>query len=102
MHCTRRWVSVKSTPSDLLVMTWNIKHGGARAKFFYECGVNRYLLTEQEILDNMAAIAAKIRQADPDIVLLQEVDVECTRSAYVDQVQLLLDQTDLNHGASNG
>jgi endonuclease/exonuclease/phosphatase family metal-dependent hydrolase len=33
-----------------------------------------------------------------DIVLLQEVDIHSKRSAFIDQVQWLLDNTDLNYG----
>ena len=82
----------------LLVMTWNIKYGGGRLKFFWECNGDRYLMTKGEVLSNMAPIAAKISEVDPDIILLQEVDVCSKRSAYVDQMQYLLDNTDLNYG----
>lgn len=84
--------------STLTVMTWNIKYGGGRILFFWECGGRRGNMTESEVRGHMAGIAAKIRELDPDIVLLQEVDVQSKRSAYVDQVQYLLDHTHLNYG----
>jgi endonuclease/exonuclease/phosphatase family metal-dependent hydrolase len=82
------------------VMTYNVKYGGARLKFFWECGGSRYLMTADEVNRNLDAIAARIRLEDPDIILLQEVDTrKSKRVAYVDQVQGLLDRVGLNHGA---
>ncbi|RMG17859.1 MAG: hypothetical protein D6729_08095 [Deltaproteobacteria bacterium] len=86
-------------PPELVVMTYNIKYGGARILFFWECGGTRYNMTEEEVLGNMAGLAAKIREVDPDILLLQEVDVGATRAAYVDEAQYLLDHTALSYGA---
>jgi endonuclease/exonuclease/phosphatase family metal-dependent hydrolase len=86
-------------PSEALsVVTYNIKFGGARITFFWECG-ERYNMTSEEVNVNMAGLAEIVREIDPDILMLQEVDIEATRSAYVDQVQYLLDNTDLNYGA---
>ena len=82
----------------LKVITYNVKFGGARILFFWECG-ERYNMTEEEVLVNMEGLAEIVRYADPDILMLQEVDVESLRSAYVDQVQFLLDNSDLNYGA---
>lgn len=82
----------------LTVMTWNIKYGGGRILFFWECGGTRGNMTGDEVRNHLDGIAAKIRELDPDIVLLQEVDVLSKRSAYVDQVQYLLDHTHLNYG----
>jgi endonuclease/exonuclease/phosphatase family metal-dependent hydrolase len=83
----------------LKVMTWNIKFAGGRIDFFYDCYGDRTLMTEEEVRHNLEGLAAKINQFDPDIVLLQEVDVESKRCAYVDNLQWLLDHTGLNYGA---
>ncbi len=83
----------------LRVMTWNIKFGGGRIDFIWDCFGDRTLMKEKEVLDNLAALAERIRLLDPDLVLLQEVDVGSKRAAYVDQVQYLLDHTALDHGA---
>ena len=40
-----------------------------------------------------------LQEVKPDILLLQEVDIQSKRSAYIDQVQWLLDHTHLNYGA---
>lgn len=86
------------TPSVLTVMTWNIKFGGGRIDFFYDCYDDRVLMTNSEVRGNMEAVAAKIRQVDPDLLILNEVDVESKRSTYLDELQFVLNHTDLNYG----
>tara|TARA_R110002050_G_scaffold109799_1_gene221409 strand:- start:139855 stop:140907 length:1053 start_codon:yes stop_codon:yes gene_type:complete len=85
-------------PTSLKVATWNIKFGAGRIDVFFDCYGDRVLITEQEVLDNMAALCLKIKQMNPDIIFLQEVDVDSKRSGYVDQVQYILDHSDLNYG----
>jgi endonuclease/exonuclease/phosphatase family metal-dependent hydrolase len=85
-------------PADLKVMTWNVKFGGARIDFWFDCYGERVIMTENEVINNMDALAEYIRGVNPDIILLQEVDVNSKRSAYVDQLQYILDNTNLNYG----
>ena len=80
-------------------MTWNIKFGGGRIDFFFDGHGDRVLMEEREVIRHLDGIASKIRQVDPDVVLLQEIDVASKRSAFVDQMQWLLDHTSLNFGA---
>lgn len=86
------------SPQQLKVMNYNVKFGGARIDFFFDCHGDRVLMTREEVLHNLEQLARKIRQVDPDVLFLQEVDVASKRSAYVDQMQWLLDHTDLNYG----
>ena len=84
----------------LRVVTWNVKFGGARLRFFWECRGTRVLMTEAEVRGNVTALAAYLKALDPDLVLLQEVDTAGSkRAAYVDEVQLLLDGSGLNYAA---
>lgn len=83
---------------SLKILDWNIRYGGGRIPFFYDGYGKRYSMTKNEVEDNLSAIAAKIREINPDIVLLQEVDVDSKRSAYVDELQFILDYTQLNYG----
>lgn len=89
---------VVEAPDELLVMTWNVKFAGGRIDFFFDCHGDRVLMEEQEVIDHLDGLAQKIRQVDPDVLLLQEVDVASKRCAYVDMMQYLLDHTDLNYG----
>lgn len=83
---------------ELVVMTWNIKFGGGRIDFFFECHGDRALMSQGEVEGNLSAVVAKINELDPDVLLLQEVDVGAKRSVYIDMVQWILDRTDLNFG----
>ena len=84
---------------ELLIINYNIKYGGARLTFFWECDGGRYNMTETEVITHLDAIAEFITEVDPDILILQEVDRSSLRSAYLDQTQYLLDNTPLNYGA---
>jgi endonuclease/exonuclease/phosphatase family metal-dependent hydrolase len=91
-------LSSERSPHDTLrVMNWNAKFGGGRIDFFFDCHGDRSLMTESEVETNLARLAEVIRKFNPDILLLQEVDTASKRAAYVDQVQRLLDLTELNH-----
>lgn len=82
----------------LKVMSWNVKFGGGRILFFFDCPGDRVIMEKREVLENLEGLAAAIRQMEPDILMLQEVDTDSKRSASVDQVQWLLDNTHLNYG----
>jgi len=76
-------------------MTWNIKFGGARIDFFFDCYGDRVVMTEQEVIQNLAGLLRKIRQVKPDILLIQELDRFSKRSAYVDMLQYIADSAGL-------
>jgi endonuclease/exonuclease/phosphatase family metal-dependent hydrolase len=82
---------------SLLVMTWNIKFGGARIDFFFDCFGKRSLMKMEEVLKNMEELAEFINATKPDILFVQEVDIDSKRSANINQVQWLLDNTHLNY-----
>jgi endonuclease/exonuclease/phosphatase family metal-dependent hydrolase len=84
---------------QLLVMNWNAKFAGGRIDFFFDCHGDRVIMEESEVLEHLEGLAKKINQVDPDVLLLQEIDIDSKRAAYVDQVQWLLDHTNLNYGA---
>lgn len=80
----------------LTLMSYNLKFGGGRVDFFFDCHGDRVLMSRAEVLRHLEALAEKVRQVDPDVLFVQEVDVNSKRSAYVDQLQWLLDHTSLN------
>lgn len=86
-------------PTSIKVMTWNIKFGGGRIDFFHDCYGDRILMQRSEVISNMAKLATYINDAavQPDIIFLQEADILSKHSAYVDQVQYLLDNTEMNY-----
>ncbi|MFC1746942.1 endonuclease/exonuclease/phosphatase family protein [Candidatus Neomarinimicrobiota bacterium] len=86
-------------PDTLKVVTWNIKFGGGGIDFWFDCWGDRVIMSESEVAGNMERLVAKIRDLNPDILLIQEVDVDSKRSNYMDQLQYILDHTDLNYAA---
>jgi len=89
----------RSEVGELRIMNWNAKFGGGRIDFFFDCHGDRVLMTKNEVIENLTGLAQKIKQYDPDIVFLQEIDTHSKRVADVDQMQWLLDHTNLNYGA---
>lgn len=82
---------------SLQIMDWNIKFGGARIDFFFDCYGDRVHMTEAEVLKNLEGLAKKINHENPDVLILQEVDITGARVAGVNQVQWLLDHTQMNY-----
>jgi endonuclease/exonuclease/phosphatase family metal-dependent hydrolase len=82
---------------DLLIMNWNLKFAGGRIDFWFDCYGDRVLMERDEVLENLEALAEKIRLVDPDVLMVQEIDIDSKRGAYIDQVQWILDHTDLNY-----
>ena len=107
MPCQLYEASVKKQApvpgNTLLVMTWNMRFGCGRVWWFGDSCGDRVILGAGEVLPALEQIAARIEAIKPDIVLLQEIDIDSKRSAYIDQMQYLLDHTYLNYGvyASN-
>ena len=82
----------------LTVATWNIRFGIGRANWFGDSCGDLVLFDIETIIDGLELLAQKITEMDADILLLQEVDTDSKRSAYIDQVQWLLDHTSMNYG----
>ena len=99
MYDTNRdFTSTTYDSGNVKVVTWNIRFGIARFPFFGDSCGDDVILDDDTIEQNMAAIADSLNAMDADIVLLQEVDVSSKRTGYMDQVQYLLDNTNLNYG----
>ena len=95
---TARTFSTPPNKDTLTVVTWNIRFGIGRAKWFGDSCGELVLFDTDKIQDGLELLAAKITAMDADILLLQEVDTDSKRSAYIDQVQWLLDNTAMNYG----
>lgn len=86
-------------PEQLRVLTWNLKFAGARTDFFFDGWGDRVHLTEKEAQFHMDGILRVIDETEPDILLAQEVDIGSTRSAYIDMVDIILQNTHFNYAA---
>ena len=92
--------SIQLAPTDverLKVMTWNIRYGAARIPWFEDSCGDRVHMTESEVTSHLDSISEYINSDTIDILLLQEVDISSKRSAYIDQVQYLLEKTHFNY-----
>lgn len=88
---------IEDFPDTLDVITWNLKFGGGRIDFYTDCYGERVYMEKEEVIDNLESIANQINEIDPDILFVQEIDVKSKRSAYINQVQWLLNHTVFNY-----
>ena len=87
-----------SNPSEVKFMTWNIRFGVGRTDWFGDACGDRVIIPEKEVKTNLQKLADFIEKEQPDILFLQEVDVESKRTAYIDEVKWLLNNTYFNYG----
>lgn len=80
-------------PDTLLVMTYNIKFGGGRIDFWFDCHGDRVIMDSAEVVGNMDRMLALIDSIHPHILLIQEADWHSKRAAFINQVQYILDHT---------
>ena len=76
-------VSAPQPDSLVKVMTWNIRFGIGRGEWFGDACGTKAIYTEPEVLANLQLIVDRINQVKPDILLLQELDINAKRSGYV-------------------
>lgn len=86
-----------ANPTQLKVMAWNVKYGACRVDFWFDFWGDRVQLSTEEVNDCLTRIAALIAEYDPDILLTEEIEVGSKRSAYVDMVQFILENTNLRY-----
>lgn len=87
-----------ANPTALKVMAWNVKYGACRVDFWFDFWGDRVQLSQTEVNDCLTKVAALIKEYDPDIFMAEEIEVGSRRSAYVDMVQFLLENTNLRYG----
>ena len=87
------------SPAQLRLMAWNIKYGGGRIPFWFDCWGDRIQMSSDEVKANMQGIYDLINEADPDILMVEEIEVNSRRSAYTNMVRGILENTKLNYAA---
>ena len=92
-------LSSHSFYDSLKVMTWNIRFGAGRIPFFGDSCGERALMTESETKRYLDEIIIYLNIHQPDILLIQEIDISSKRSAYLNQLQYILDNTYFNYSA---
>lgn len=81
----------------LNIMSWNIKFGGGRIDFFFDCHGDRVIMDSSEVIPHLDSIVQFINQTRPHILFTQEIDVDSKRSAFIDQVDWILKRTHFNY-----
>ena len=99
MYEAKNFITAPAPEGSVRVMTWNIRFGIGRLPFFGDSCGDRSIFTEAEVLNMLELVATEIDAIGPDIILLQEVDRESKRTQYIDQVQWLLNHTEMNYAA---
>lgn len=79
-----------SIPADeeLTVMTWNMGYCGLSqsADFFMDGGKSVVTQDEDSVKNNLLNMERIIAEVNPDVVYLQEIDRDCTRSYGISEV----------------
>jgi endonuclease/exonuclease/phosphatase family metal-dependent hydrolase len=81
------------------LMTWNIGYAGLGkdADFFLDGGKSSKPDNVENVRENLEGIKAKIKEIDADIILLQEVDVESSRTFNILQTfEIVAENKDMN------
>ncbi len=76
-----------SAGSTFTVMTWNIGYGALdeTTDFFMDGGSMVLTASEEQIHQNLDGMLKEIQEVNPDILLLQEVDRDSSRSRHIDE-----------------
>lgn len=77
--------------TELSVLTYNIGFGAYSAdySFFMDGGEHSRALSKDSVLYNINGVLRVIKDRNPDLVLLQEVDTDGTRSYHINQKNLI-------------
>ena len=69
------------------IMAWNIGYGalGDNADFFMDGGSMVYTADNARVQTNLDAIVSEVRSENADILMLQEIDLDSSRSYHIDE-----------------
>ncbi len=83
--------AVLETGKPLTIVSWNCGYGalGDNADFFMDGGTSVYTADLQRVESNLADIRDKLKALRPDFLVLQEVDINSSRSRGIDERTVL-------------
>ncbi len=84
---------VLETGKTLTIVSWNCGYGalGDNADFFMDGGSSVYTAAKERVAANLAGIRDKLSALSPDLIILQEVDINSSRSYGIDERTVLRD-----------
>ena len=79
------------TGKSYALVCWNIGFGAYEDDygFFMDGGTESWACSEERLWKNLDEIAVVIESLQPDLLLLQEVDFDATRTYHVDEMEFL-------------
>ena len=77
--------------TDYTLVSWNIGFGAYEPDygFFMDKGTQSWAWSEERLRTNIAGIADTLKEYDADLLLLEEVDTNSTRTYHVNELELL-------------
>lgn len=77
--------------TDYTLVSWNIGFGAYEPDygFFMDKGTQSWAWSEERLRANIARIADTLKEYDADLLLLEEVDTNSTRTYHVNELELL-------------
>ena len=83
--------AVLETGKPLTLVSWNCGYGalGDNADFFMDGGSSVYTADKDRVNENLLGIRDKLSALSPDLILLQEVDINSSRSYGMDERNIL-------------
>lgn len=90
---------VLAVDTPLQLVTWNTGYGGldAGVDFFMDGGTMTFPSSQSVVEENVSAIAEWLAQSDNDIVLLQEVDRNSSRTRHLDELPIYRQITGMDY-----
>ena len=78
---------------SLTLVSWNVGYGalGDNADFFMDGGTSVYTADKDRLGSNLEGIRDRLIELNPDLVILQEVDINSSRSYGTDERTILKD-----------
>ena len=79
--------------NDITLLTWNAGYGALDEKqdCYWDGGKGVIGESKEKVLDNVDSINSKIKELDPDIFFLQELDLDSKRSYDVNELEIFQD-----------
>ena len=83
--------AVLETGKPLTLVSWNVGYGalGDNADFFMDGGTAVYTADKARLESNLEGIRGRLIALNPDLIILQEVDINSSRSYGTDERMLL-------------
>lgn len=80
-------INVAKEGQQMSIVTWNLGYCGlsSEADFFMDGGDGVRTVSEEGVNSNLKSIEGELADLDPDVMFLQEVDVDSRRSYHVNE-----------------